>query len=240
MKLSALGRRERLPHRVADLISAEIRSGRLRPGDRLPTEHEFSARLGVSRNVVREAIARLRSEGIIESKQGIGAFLRRTEPAGALRFDAKVLQNLAEFRHVFELRAMLEIRTAGLAAERRESKGLKDLKVALERMSSSDKWEEAGVDADLEFHRAVARATGNPYIAKVAAFLTEQMRESIAKTRESMGSAAEVMGVTIAEHSAVYEAIRAGSPTAARKAMSQHISNAAARLGVELAFDHRS
>ena len=240
MKLAALERRERLPHRVADLISAEIRSGRLKPGDRLPTEHEFSARLGVSRNVVREAIARLRSDGLVESKQGIGAFLRRTEPADALRFDSKALEDLEEFRQVFELRAMLEIRTAGLAAERRDPKGLKALKTALERMHSSAKWEEAGVDADLDFHRAVARTTGNPYLVRVSAFITQQMRQSIAKTRESMESAAEVMDITLAEHTAAYDAIRNGSPESARKAMSRHISNAAARLGVKVLVDHRS
>lgn len=240
MKLAALERRERLPNQVANLISAEIRSGRLKPGDRLPTEHEFSSCLGVSRNVVREAIARLRSDGIVESKQGIGAFLRRTEPAAALRFDAKALEDLEEFHYVFELRAMLEIRTAGLAAERRQPAGLKELKVALDRMRSSDRWEEAGVDADLDFHRAVARTTGNPYLLRVSAFITEQMRASIVKTRDRMKSVAEVMNITIAEHTAVYDAIQAGSPVGARKAMSRHIVNAAGRLGVKVSVDHRS
>jgi GntR family transcriptional repressor for pyruvate dehydrogenase complex len=240
MKLSPLERRVHLPTRVAELISAEIRSGRLKPGDRLPTEQELSARLGVSRNVVREAIARLRSDGIVESRQGVGAFLRRAGPGGALRFDARVLEDLEHFQHVFELRAILEIRVAGLAAERRDPQGMKDLKAALERMRGSEKWEQGGVDADLDFHRAVARATGNPSIGKVSSFITEQIRESIAKTREAMKSVAEVMDITIAEHVAIYEAIRAGSPLAARKAMSRHISNAAARLGVKLVVDHRS
>jgi DNA-binding FadR family transcriptional regulator len=225
---------------VADLISAEIRSGRLKPGDQLPTEQSLAASLGVSRNVVREAIARLRSDGIVQSRQGVGAFLLRTQSAMALRFETETLQELKGFRHVFELRAILEIRAAGLAAERRQPQGMKDLKAALERMRGSQKWEQGGVDADLDFHRAVAQATGNPYLVKVSSFITEQMRESIAKTRERLKSIAEIMDITIAEHVAIYEAIHAGSPTAARKAMSRHISNAAARLGVKLAVDHRS
>lgn len=240
MKLAALKPRERLPNRVAGLISAHIKSGNLKPGDRLPTEQELSTRLGVSRNVVREAIARLRSDGIIESRQGVGAFLVRTEPATALRFDAVSVENLEDFRHVFELRAVLEIRAAGLAAARRDPAGMKDLKAALDRMSGSDKWEATGVDADLAFHRAVARATGNPYLVRVSAFITQQMRESIARTRQSVASTAEITAITIAEHSAVYDAIRAGSPIAARKAMSRHIRNAAARLGVDVVVDHRS
>jgi GntR family transcriptional regulator, transcriptional repressor for pyruvate dehydrogenase complex len=238
MKLPALEPRVRLPARVAELISAEIRSGRLKPGARLPTEQELSARLGVSRNVVREAIARLRSDGIVESRQGVGAFLLRTESWTSLRFDAKALEDLAEFQLFFELRAMIEIDAAGLAAQRRQPKAMKDLKAALERMRGSEKWEQGGVDADLDFHRAVALTTGNHYIVKVASFIAQQMRESIAKTRHGTESIAEMMDVTIAEHQAIYEAIRSGSPSAARKAMSRHISNAAARLGVSV--DHGS
>jgi DNA-binding FadR family transcriptional regulator len=117
---------------------------------------------------------------------------------------------------------------------------MKDLKAALERMRGSEKWEQGGVDADLDFHRAVARATGNPYLVKVSSFITQQMRESIAKTRQSMKSIAEVMDITIAEHEAIYAAIRSRSTAAARKAMSCHISNAAARLGVKVSINPRS
>lgn len=81
----------------------------------------------------------------------------------------------------YELRAILEIRAAGLAAERREPAGMKALKGALARMRGAQKWEQGGVDAGLDFHRAVAQATGNPYLLKVASYISEQTRESIAK-----------------------------------------------------------
>jgi GntR family transcriptional regulator, transcriptional repressor for pyruvate dehydrogenase complex len=240
MKLPTIKRQVQLPTKVADLIAKEIRAGRLKPGDQLPTEQALAASLGVSRNVVREGIARLRSDGVVQSRQGVGAFLIRTEPARTLRIDAEALNDLEEFRYLFELRAMLEIRAAGLAAERRHASAMKDLKAALDRMCSEEKWERGGVDADLAFHRAVAGATGNPYLVKVASFVAEQMRESITETRERLSTVSEVMDVTIAEHTAIYEAIREGSPALARKAMSQHISNAAARLGVKLVIDYRS
>jgi DNA-binding FadR family transcriptional regulator len=238
VKLPTLERHTHLPARVANLIAEEVHAGRLKPGDQLPPEHALAATLGVSRNVVREAIARLRSDGIVHSRQGVGAFLARG--AYALRFSAEALKDGEEFAHVFELRAILEIRAAGLAAERRDPKAMKDLKSALERMRGAENWEQSGVDADLDFHRAVARATGNPYLVKFVAFVSEQMRESIVKTRERIGTAAEIVGVTIAEHAAIYEAIRAGSPEAARRAMARHIQNAGARLGIEVAVDHRS
>lgn len=240
MKLPTIGRREHLPIKVADLISRRISAGDLKPGDRLPTEQAMAARLGVSRNVVREAMARLRSDGLVQARQGVGAFLARTDAASALRIDAEALNDQREFAHLFELRAILEIRAAGLAAERRAPRGMNELKGALERMRGSEKWAEGGVDADLDFHRAVARATGNPYLAKVAAFLSEQVRESIVKTRERLKSVTEVVDVTIAEHQAIADAIRSKSPAAARRAMARHICNAGARLGLAIAVDHRS
>lgn len=218
---------------------AEIRAGRLRPGDQLPTEQSLATSLGVSRNVVREAIARLRSGGVVQSRQGVGAFLLRMEPAKTLEIDPEVLTNREEFQHLFEMRAMLEIRTAGLAAERRSAANLKALKASLDRMRGA-KWDQGGVDADLEFHRIVALCTGNPYLAKVVTFISEQMRESIRETRARLKTVSEVMDVTIAEHVAIYDAIGRKVSLAARKAMSRHISNAAARLGVTIAVDHRS
>jgi len=238
VKLPTLERHTHLPTRVANLIAEEIHAGRLKPGDQLPPEHTLAATLGVSRNVVREAIARLRSDGIVQSRQGVGAFLARG--ASALRFNADALKDSEEFAHVFELRGILEIRAAGLAAERHDPRAMKEIKSALERMRNAEEWNQGGVDADLDFHRAVARATGNPYLLKFVAFVSEQVRESIAKTRERIGAVAEIVEVTIAEHAAIYEAIREGSPEAARKAMARHIRNAGARLGIEVAIDHRS
>jgi GntR family transcriptional regulator, transcriptional repressor for pyruvate dehydrogenase complex len=240
MRLPTIERQTQLPARVANLITHEIEAGRLKPGDRLPTEQALATSLGVSRNVVREAIARLRSEGIVHSRQGVGAFLARTESATTWHIDAEQLKDQAEFQDLFELRAILEIRVAGLAAERHSPKDLRDFSAALARMRGSEKWEQGGVDADLDFHRAVAKASGNPYLVKVVSFISEQMRESIARTRERLKSVAEVMDVTIAEHTAIHEAIRDGSPAAARRAMSRHIRNAAARLGVQLLIDHKS
>src|SRR5689334_12440796 len=98
MKLPAIKRQTHLPTQVAHLIMQEIAAGRLKPGDQLPTEHALAESLGVSRNVVREAIARLRSDGIVQSRQGVGAFLARVAPAATLRIDAESLKDLGEFQ----------------------------------------------------------------------------------------------------------------------------------------------
>lgn len=241
MKMGTLERIPQLPSRIAAQIFQEIAEGRLKPGDRLPTEQALAETFGVSRNVVREAISRLRSEGIVQSRQGVGAFVARATAGPSLRFDAEQLNDRMAFQNVFELRAILEIQAAGIAAQRRSEEQLADIFLQLERMRGAEKWEAGGVDADLEFHKAVARATGNPYIAMVIGFLSEHMRRSIMETRErSAGEVDHIVEITIAEHDAIHDAIAAGSGEEARSAMAHHIRNAAARLGYELTVDERS
>lgn len=235
MKIDVLGRGPQLPSRIAAQILQQIVDERLKPGDRLPTEQSLADRFGVSRNVVREAISRLRSDGIVQSRQGVGAFVTRSAANPTLRFDAEALTDRSAFLALFELRAILEIRAAGLAAQRRTAAQLSDLGAALNRMRGNEKWAEGGVDADLEFHKAVAAGTGNAYIKMAISFVSEQVRVTIMETRErSEGAVAEVVEVTIAEHAAIYDAIAARSPEQAHEAMATHIRNAAARLGYQL------
>jgi GntR family transcriptional repressor for pyruvate dehydrogenase complex len=237
MKLDVLDRRPDLPSRIVEAIQREIVEGRLKLGDRLPGEQVLADSFGVSRNVVREAIARLRSDGVVQSRQGIGAFVVRNTTIPSLHVDPKVINNRVLFNNVFELRGMLEVRAAGLAAKRGSPQQHAAITTALERMR--EEWSgDVGVDADLDFHRAVALATGNDYIAKVVSFVSEHMRDSIFATRSRPGAEVEtIIRITIAEHEAIHDAIVAQSPEEARVAMARHIINAAARVGLALALD---
>ena len=221
----------RLPARVAGNISKDIISGRLKPGDKLPTEPELAELFGVSRTVVREAIARLRSEGIVRSKQGAGVFVADARQQPTLRIDQELLADKALFRNLFELRAMLEINTAGMAAERRDEKALRALEAALEHLHQVPGATTASVDADLDFHHAIALATGNTFIAAFIRFISFQIRESIITTRQNRDPQRSAT-VTYREHAAILNAIRKGNTAAARRAMSNHIANAAKRLGI--------
>lgn len=235
MKIDMLGRGPQLPSRIAAQILQEIVEERLKPGDRLPTEQALADSFGVSRNVVREAISRLRSDGIVQSRQGVGAFVVRTAAAPTLRFDAEALTDRDAFQALFELRAILEIRAASLAARRRSAEQLAALERALDRMRGNEKWAAGGVDADLEFHRAVAEGTGNAYIRMAISFLSEQVRVTIMETRErSAGTVGDIVEITIAEHAAIFDAIAARDPARAHDAMASHIHNAALRLGYRL------
>src|ERR1700757_1655473 len=99
-----LGRPPTLPSQVARMISDEILAGRFQVGDRLPTEQELAETFGVSRNVVREAIARLTFEGTVEPRQGSGVFVLGTNTVAPLRLDAEMLRDRSLFASLFELR----------------------------------------------------------------------------------------------------------------------------------------
>src|ERR1700748_1314902 len=124
LKLGKVNRGPHLPALVASSISREISQGRLKPGDQLPTEQALAATFGVSRNVVREAIAKLRSEGRVRSEQGRGAFVADAANSAALSIDRKAIQKGNAFPSLFELRGILEVHAAALAARRRSEADL--------------------------------------------------------------------------------------------------------------------
>src|SRR5688572_14483524 len=124
LKLDKVNRGPHLSTLVASSISREIAEGRLKPGDQLPTEQALAQTFGVSRNVVREAIARLRSEGRIWSQQGRGAFVTDAANTTVLTIDYDALQQGNAYLSLFELRGILEVEAAALAAKRRTSEDL--------------------------------------------------------------------------------------------------------------------
>jgi GntR family transcriptional regulator, transcriptional repressor for pyruvate dehydrogenase complex len=228
-----IGAVEGLPHRVAALLLREIAAGEINPGNRLPTEQQLAERFGVSRNVVREAIAQLRADGVVEARQGIGAFVLAPEQRNAIRIDAEALSNTENMEHLFELRRILEVESATLAASRRSPADLVAIKAALDRMSGEERWEEGSIEADLAFHREIARATGNAYIHTFISFVCEQIRRSIHYARLT-NPLHDLVEVNVGEHVRIYEALSAGDADAAGKAMAAHIIGAAERVGIHL------
>jgi len=101
---------------VVDRLAAEIGSGRLGPGARLPTEQEMMTALGVSRTVVREAVAALRAQGLVTTRQGLGAFVASDSQRRPFRIDPDGLKSLEAVIDLMELRLAVEVETAGLAA----------------------------------------------------------------------------------------------------------------------------
>ena len=231
LKLGKVNRGPHLPALVASSLSREIAQGRLRPGDRLPTEHALATTFGVSRNVVREAIAKLRSEGRVWSQQGRGAFVAEATNPTVLSIDHDALQRGDAFKSLFELRGILEVHAAALAARRRSKDDLARMQEALESMTASPYGSVQWLKKDLDFHTAIARATGNAYIVQFVGFVSEKVRDSILMAGGSHASD-EMARATLVEHEKILVALRASDAEAAQTAMRVHIDNASARAGV--------
>lgn len=232
MDFGQIRRSEHLPARIAAQIAGDIQEGRLHPGDKLPTEHFLSKALGVSRSVVREAIAQLRNEGLVETRQGVGAFVTERQ-ARLIRINDGELLESEGFRDLFQLRIPLEIEAAGLAALHHTPDDLAKLDASLALMTGSEKWTSEGINADLAFHRAVADATGNDYFAMFIGFIAERISLAINAAR-ARAVLEEIVKVTIEEHVAVRDAIGTRDPQAARKAMRDHLLGAASRIELTL------
>ena len=228
-----LGVTSSLPTRVAEHLSREIHSGRIAPESRLPPETSLAAELGVSRNVVREAISQLRADGLIYVRQGSGAYALPPQDSKVIRLDPQSLGNANDLGQLFELRAILETEAAGLAATRLQASGLDVLADALKRMQGHERTRDDSVAADLEFHREISRATGNAYILTFTSFIASQIRDTIYLARRAQPIEV-VVDETIAEHEAIFAALAARDPMRARAEMRKHMVKSGRRVGAVL------
>lgn len=226
-----MSRPQHLPARIAAELTAQIDSGALKPGDRLPTELALTRSFAVSRTVVREAIAQLRNEGLIETRQGAGAFVIQ-RAARHIRLDDTRAMAPHAFRDLFQLRLPLEIEAAGLAALHRTPQHLVQLDDALARMGDSASGEEV-MQADLDFHRTIAAATGNGYFVQFLGAISDRILHTIIDSRVRQ-SPEEIAPQVDREHRALRDAITAGDAKAARAAMRAHMLRSAERVGLNL------
>jgi DNA-binding FadR family transcriptional regulator len=218
-----------LAHALVERLSAEIVSGRLAPGAQLPTEQELIAASGVSRTVVREAIAALRAEGLVVTRQGAGAFVAEGSRR-PFRIDPADLDSLGEVLAVMELRTGIEIEAAGLAAERASGADLREIAAAFAAIARAIERGEAAIDEDFAFHRSIARATRNPQFSRFLEYLGRFIipRQTI---RVASGASERIAYLRTfqKEHLAILEAIRAKSVAKARSAMRAHLMNSRKR-----------
>jgi GntR family transcriptional repressor for pyruvate dehydrogenase complex len=212
---------------VSERIAAEITSGRLAPGDRLPAEHELMAAMGVSRSVVREAVAALRSEGLVVTRQGAGAYVASDPTRVPFRIDPDRLSSIGDIVQIMELRLAVEVEASALAAQRATVTGLKTIERALAAIDRAINRNEPAVEQDTEFHRAIAAATANPMFDAFLAFLGHHIipRQHV-RAEIAPGPARKTYLEKIQrEHRLIAEAIEQRDPSAARRAMHNHLTN---------------
>jgi GntR family transcriptional regulator, transcriptional repressor for pyruvate dehydrogenase complex len=227
---SLLQSSERLSDRLAALLQQRIESGELAPEARLPTEQQLADLHGVSRTVVREAVSRLKSMGLLTSRQGSGVFVAPRHQARALAFDPAVLTSMDSVLQVVEVRRGLEADVAALAAERITPAKAKAIKAALAALEACPPHGAQGVEADLAFHRSIARATDNLHYERLLAFLEQYQRDAMQVTRTNEAMDQGYMVQVEREHRRIADAVIRGDAAAARRAAMRHMVNAAVRI----------
>ena len=218
-----------LAHALVERLAAEIVSGRLAPGAQLPTEQELIATSGVSRTVVREAIAALRAEGLVVTRQGAGAFVAEGSRR-PFRIDPADLGSLAEVLAVMELRTGIEVEAAGLAAERASATDQRDIAAAYAAIGRAIKRGESAIAEDFAFHCSIAAATRNPQFARFLDYLGRFIipRQTIRVARDAAGRTAYLRTIQM-EHLVILTAIRTRAVGKARTAMHTHLLNSRKR-----------
>jgi GntR family transcriptional regulator, transcriptional repressor for pyruvate dehydrogenase complex len=219
-----------LTREVVDRIAADITGGKLAPGARLPTEQEMMSALGVSRTVVREAVAALRAEGLVMTRQGVGAFVATEALMRPFRIDPDGSRSIRDVLEIMELRMSVEVETAGLAAERARPAHVKAIGAALAGIDRAIARNELAVEQDFAFHHAIAEATENPQFPRFLGYLGRFIipRQSV---RVASPDPCGYLKRLQEEHRAIYEAIRRRDVTGARAAMRQHLSRSRERYG---------
>jgi GntR family transcriptional regulator, transcriptional repressor for pyruvate dehydrogenase complex len=221
---------ESLADRLAARLSEQIEKGDLAPGDRLPTEARLTLDHGVSRSVVREAVHRLKSRGLLTSRQGSGVFVAQANVGKSLEFDVALSNSAAAVVQVVEVRRALEIEMSALAAQRATRAQVAALRRALLAIDKAAAAGNDGVVEDLAFHRAIGEATGNPQFSLLLGFLEQYLSDGMRITRGKVADRADLMDAVRKEHLNIVEAIAARDTKAARKAATVHLLHSEKRL----------
>lgn len=231
-RFEALKRPKRLSDEIARQISERILAGTLEPGSQLPTEAELAREFSVGRSAIREAIAKLRQDGLVDSRQGVGAFVSDDPRASTFRIPTEGFRTPEDYRHVMELRLEMEVSGAAMAARRRTSRQLAAIEQAFRELRTALA---AGADAIAEkqaFYRTVAEATNNQHYRDFMQFLASRINVSLsAETARAAGARLDDAALA-REFAAILDGIRVGDPDRARRATWHHLLRSADRLGL--------
>ncbi|WP_432561888.1 FadR/GntR family transcriptional regulator [Kineococcus sp. SYSU DK003] len=211
-------------------VLALVADAGLTRGDKLPAERQLAAELGVSRSVVREALAALDLLGVVDVRHGSGTYLAgRPSTLLPQAIEAGLVVGRPETFQLVEARHHLEVALASIAARRIEPEGLVRLSEALAQMQRTGSAGDidAFVDADVAFHLVVAEVSGNVVLADMLGSVRSLLGVWMSRAVRADGGHVHD---TLAEHGAVLDAIAAGRPTAAERAMRVHMRNAESRL----------
>lgn len=214
---------------VYEMVLSRINSGLYAENAKLPTEADFAKELNTSRPVVRSAIARLRNDGLVASRRGSGSFVLKRPGHNFLQFAP--VESISDIQHCFEYRIMLEGEAAYLAAVHTQQEHFDKMEQALEDMDKAIETRDLVVEADFDFHRAIAEASANPFILASYLSLSEasHFAMNLARNLSLQSRKARLQTVQV-EHHAIFQAIKDGQSEQAMQLMKEHIRGARRRV----------
>lgn len=206
-------------------LREQIIGGALSPGQKLPTEQELVEAMGVSRTVVREAIAALKSEHLVVTRQGVGAFVVDRLKPRPFEIDTAQLACVEEAIYILELRMAVEIEMAGAAAQRRLPEHLQEMSRQYAAIDDAQRTGNEGTDADFALHRAIARGSRNPYFLRFIDFLGARIipPRSIVVEKSAPENSRKYIVRIQREHRRIVEAIAKRDAKEAMAAMRAHL-----------------
>jgi len=229
----SLKREAPLSDRVSDQIQSMIDARQLRPGDLLPPERELAEQFNVSRTVVREAVKLLKAKGLVEIHRGSGVMVTAVSPEHvreSISLFLRMDEGNLEYRHLAELRQLLEIEIAGLAALRacpadldRMEQEFRRMENVREKIAEDAAARKAFAQADVDFHLALAAATGNPLLLILFSPLVDILISQRLEAIDRPGAMEQGM----LYHRDILDAIKRGDERDAREAMRQHLEKSA-------------
>ncbi|WIY52570.1 FadR/GntR family transcriptional regulator [Devosia sp. YIM 151766] len=221
--------------RVYQLLQTRISNGEYASDQKLPSEKELSDQFDVSRPIIREALERLRQEGMIYSRQGAGSFVRlRSEPR-SLGFPP--VETIADIQRCYEFRLTIEPEAAFYAAKRRNEAAIESIGKVVDLLSSATDQQRHREDADFAFHMAVAGASNNHYYSSAMQALRSHIAVGMKLHGLALMGPGRGLEKVLEEHRHIYECIRDGDAETARQHMRQHLEGSRNRLFEDRVLD---
>lgn len=224
---------------LAELAVARIRELIQQPrnirGGRLPPEETLAAELGISRPVLRQALARLKAEGLLESRRGSGTYIRVPSGPDPAAIGYGLPESLADLEDCLRFRIRIEEMAAAEAARHRSVAALRELEHLVDEMERTPATEAQSFETDMAFHLAIARASESRYVFVTLNFLMPHIRICLQMGRQLRAVPLNMTSRRVAgEHRAIFAAIEAGDSEVAARRMQDHLS-----AGIERIFGRR-
>ncbi|MCU4676778.1 FadR family transcriptional regulator [Catenovulum sp. 2E275] len=229
---SKIRRSHNLTSELADLLRQQIKQGKYAIGSKLPSSKYIEEQAGVSRSVVREAVAQLKAEGILISRQGVGVFVANAKSANtnAFEINASEFASIKDAIQILELRKAVETEMCALSAEKRTESQLAKIKACFVQISQKNEQKLDSMHEDFAFHKSIAEATSNPYFVRFIDFIGAGVipaRDIITQGHDL--NTTEYLDLIQKEHEQIMRAIELKDKEFARAAMRAHLENSIAR-----------